>query len=225
MKTIKYILFALLALSITACKKYLSKAPLDSINTSNFYQTADDAISAINAAYQPLQRPKLYNIRMWTSDIYAGNSVTGGGGGTDGIETVEEANFTTDPTNAGVLDLWRGPWPGILYCNLVIQNVPGIKMDSTLRNRIIGEAKFLRANYYFILVRFFGDVPLLTVPTSPSALFPSRDPVSKVYQQIINDLKDAINLLPPKESYTGSDIGRASKGAAVGTLARKSRPS
>ena len=49
-----------------------------------------------------------------------------GGGGTDGIETIEEANFTTDPTNAGVLDLWRGPWPGILYCNLVIQNVPNI---------------------------------------------------------------------------------------------------
>ena len=95
MKIIKYISFALLLLALSGCKKYLDKAPLDSINTSNFYQTSDDAISAINAAYQPLQRPKLYNIRMWTSDIYAGNSITGGGGGTDGIETIEEANFTT----------------------------------------------------------------------------------------------------------------------------------
>ena len=220
MKTINYISLALLLLALSGCKKYLDKAPLDSINTSNFYQTADDAISAINAAYQPLQRPKLYNIRMWTSDIYAGNSITGGGGGTDGIETIEEANFTTDPTNAGVLDLWRGPWPGILYCNLVIQNVPNINMDTTLRNRIIGEAKFLRANYYFILVRFFGDVPLITKPTSPSDLFPARTPVAQVYQQIISDLKDAINLLPPRETYSGSDIGRASKGAAVGTLAK-----
>ena len=127
MKSINYITFCLLILSITSCKKYLDKVPLDSINTSNFFQTADDAVNAVNAAYQPLQRPKLYNLRMWTSDIMAGNSVVGAGGGTDGIETVEEANFTTDPSNTGVLDLWRGPWPGILSCNLVIQNVPGCK--------------------------------------------------------------------------------------------------
>jgi hypothetical protein len=221
MKSVKYIAYAFLLLSMAGCKKYLDKAPLDTINSSNFFKTADDAINAINAAYQPLQRPKLYNIRMWTSDIFAGNSVVGAGGGTDGIETVEEANFTTDASNAGVLDLYQGPYPGILYCNLVIQNVPGITMDTTLRNRIVGEAKFLRANYYFILVRYFGDVPLITTPQTPSDnLLPSRTPGAQVYQQIIQDLKDAIALLPPRESYGGADVGRASKGAAVGTLAK-----
>lgn len=221
MKSIKYISFLLLLLSLVSCKKYLDKAPLDTINSSNFFQTSDDAINAINAAYQPLQRPKLYNMRMWTSDIYAGNSVVGAGGGTDGIETVQEANFTTDPSNSGVLDLYRGPYPGILYCNLVIQNVPGINMDTTLRNRIVGEAKFLRANYYFILARFFGDVPLILKPQTPSDnLYPSRTPKAQVYQQIVQDLKDAINLLPRRESYSGADIGRASKGAAIGTLAK-----
>jgi hypothetical protein len=221
MKSIKYISFLLLLLSLVSCKKYLDKAPLGTINSSNFFQTSDDAINAINAAYQPLQRPKLYNMRMWTSDIYAGNSVVGAGGGTDGIETVQEANFTTDPSNSGVLDLYRGPYPGILYCNLVIQNVPGINMDTTLRNRIVGEAKFLRANYYFILARFFGDVPLILKPQIPSDnLYPARTPKTQVYQQIIQDLKDAANLLPRRESYSGSDIGRASKGAAIGTLAK-----
>ena len=211
----------MLLLSLVSCKKYLDKAPLDTINSSNFFQTSDDAINAINAAYQPLQRPKLYNMRMWTSDIYAGNSVVGAGGGTDGIETVQEANFTTDPSNSGVLDLYRGPYPGILYCNLVIQNVPGINMDTTLRNRIVGEAKFLRANYYFILARFFGDVPLILKPQTPSDnLYPARTPKAQVYQQIVQDLKDAINLLPRRESYSGADIGRASKGAAIGTLAK-----
>jgi hypothetical protein len=222
MKRIHSVFLLVIVLTIGSCKKYLEKAPLDSVNSSNFFQTSDDAINAINACYQPMQRPKLYNIRMWTSDIYAGNSVTGGGGGTDGIETVEEANFTTDASNAGVLDLWRGPYPGILYCNLVVQNVPGINMDTTLRNRIIGEAKFLRANYYFILVRFFGDVPLILEAQSPSSpnYYPKRTPVAQVYQQIIQDLNDAISLLPPRESYGGPDVGRASKGAAIGTLAK-----
>ncbi|MEO8710965.1 MAG: RagB/SusD family nutrient uptake outer membrane protein [Parafilimonas sp.] len=221
MKLINYITFCLLLISLASCKKYLDKVPLDTINTSNFYQTADDAVSAINAAYQPLQRPKLYNLRMWTSDIFAGNSVVGAGGGTDGIETVEEANFTTDPSNAGVLDLYRGPYPGILYCNEVIQNVPGINMDTTLRNRIIGEAKFLRANYYFILVRYFGDVPLITAPQTPEDnLYPARTAKAQVYDLIVQDLKDAITLLPPRETYTGADVGRASKGSAVGLLAK-----
>jgi hypothetical protein len=213
--------FVLILLLSAGCKKYLDKVPLDTINSSNFFKDSTDAINAINAAYQPLQRPKLYNLRMWTSDIFAGNSVVGAGGGTDGIETVQEANFTTDPSNQGVLDLYRGPYPGILYCNEVIQNVPGIKMDTTLRNRIVGEAKFLRANYYFILVRYFGDVPLITVPQTPEDnLYPARTPKDKVYAQIIQDLKDAIILLPPRESYSGADVGRASKGAAVGTLAK-----
>ncbi|HEU5052855.1 MAG TPA: RagB/SusD family nutrient uptake outer membrane protein [Hanamia sp.] len=225
MKPTRYIQLSLLVvfiLSITSCRKYLDKVPLDSINTSNFFKTPDDAINAINAAYQPMQRPKLYNLRMWTSDIMAGNSVVGAGGGTDGIETVEEANFTTDPGNPGVLDLWRGPWPGILSCNLVLQNVPGIKMDEALRNRILGEAKFLRANYYFILVRYFGDVPLITTPQSPkdTNYYPSRVDKKLVYNLIIQDLKDAIDLLPRRETYTGSDVGRASKGSAVGLLAK-----
>jgi hypothetical protein len=222
MKRISYMTICLLSLIVAAgCKKYLDKAPLDSINTSNYYKTAEDAVNAVNAAYQPMQRPKLYNLRMWTSDIFAGNSVVGAGGGTDGIETVQEANFTTDPSNQGVLDLWRGPWPGILYCNEVIQQVPGIDMDTTLRNRVVGEAKFLRANYYFILVRYFGDVPLITEPQTPNDdLYPARTPKNQVYDLIEQDLQDAVRLLPRRETYTGSDVGRASKGSALGLLAK-----
>src|SRR6185437_7574697 len=222
MKVVVFICLSTVLLVTAGCKKYLDKAPLDTVNSSNFFQTSQDAINAINACYQPMQRPKLYNLRMWTSDIFAGNSVTGAGGGTDGIETVEEANFTTDASNAGVLDLYRGPYPGILYCNLVLKNVPGIDMDTVLRDRIIGEAKFLRANYYFILVRYFGAVPLILEPQSPSSAdyYPKRTAVPAIYQQIKQDLDDAIGLLPPRESYTGSDVGRASKGAAIATLAK-----
>jgi len=200
---------------------FLDKAPLDSINTSNYPQTAEDVVTVVNAAYQPLQWPKLYNMRMWTTDIIAGNSNVGAGGGSDGIETVNEANFTTTTDNAGVLDLYRGPWPGILRCNIVLTKVPPLAIDENIKNRSLGEAYFLRAHYYFILVRFFGDIPLITEPQNPDDnLYPSRTDKNLIYDLIISDLKNAIELLPSRSSYSGSDIGRASKGSAEGMLAK-----
>jgi hypothetical protein len=216
------ITFFTAAIVVSGCSKsFLEKAPLDSVNTSNFYKTADDATAAINAAYQPLQRPKLYNLRMWTTDIMAGNSEVGAGGGTDGIETKDQANFVTTTDNAGVLDLYRGPAPGILACNIVLEKVPAIKMDENLKKRILGEAHFLRGLYYFILVRFFGDIPLITVPQhAGDDLQPARTSKDDVYKQIISDLTTAMDTLPTRESYSGPDVGRASKGSATGLLAK-----
>lgn len=223
MKSNKFIitLFVVSAMVAGCSKSFLEKAPLDSVNTANYYKTADDAVAAINAAYQPLQRPKLYNLRMWATDIMAGNSETGAGGGTDGIETKDEANFVTTTDNAGVLDLYRGPAPGILACNIVLEKVPAIQMNDDLKKRILGEAHFLRGLYYFILVRFFGDVPLILTPQNVGDdLKPARAPKEQVYEQIISDLTTAMDSLPPRESYSGADVGRASKGAAVGLLAK-----
>lgn len=212
-----------LGLMATGCEDFLEKTPLDTVNTENFYQTADDAIAAVNAAYQPLQRPKLHNMRMWTTDIIAGNSEVGANpvDANDGIETKDQARFITTTDNRGVLDLYQGPAPGILYANLVLQKVPAINMDEALKNRILGEAKFLRAYYYFVLVRFFGDVPLILEPQTPGDdLRPYRTPKADVYNQIIKDLEEAISQLPRREDYDLVDIGRASKGSATGMLAK-----
>jgi tetratricopeptide (TPR) repeat protein len=221
MKRFKYIFVFLLPVFLFGCEKFLDKAPLDSVNTSNFWKTESDAISAINGAYQPLQWPKLYNMRLWTTDIWAGNSAVGAGGGTDGIETQDIANFVTATDNAAALDVWRGPAPGILRCNLILQNVPGMNITESVKNRILGEAKFLRAQYYFVLVRLFGDVPLITTPQTPNDdLTPPRTSKSEVYNLIVKDLTEAIDLLPQRETYSGTDVGRASKGAATGLLAK-----
>lgn len=221
MNLIKYTMLMLLVISAFSCNKYLDRAPLDSINTANFFKTEEDAISAINGAYQPLQWPKLYNLRLWSTDIWAANSVVGAGGGTDGIETQDIANFVTSTDNAAALDIWRGPAPGILRCNLVLKNVPLSPISEGLKNRILGEAHFLRAHYYFILVRLFGDVPLITEPQTPDDdLRPARTDKAKVYELIINDLNEAINLLPEQSTYSGADRGRAATGSAVGMLAK-----
>lgn len=218
---IKNSLLVAACIFLGSCSKYLDKAPLDSVNTENYWLTEDDAISAINGAYQPLQWPKLYNLRMWTTDIWAGNSVVGAGGGTDGIETTDIANFVTSTDNASALDIWRGPAPGILRANLVIQNVPGMNIREAVKNRVLGEAYFLRAHYHFILVQLFGDVPLITVPQTPQDdLRPPRNGKAQVYELILADLQKAVDLLPARTEFSASDIGRASKGAALGMLAK-----
>lgn len=219
MKKIFLYSLAIIALASSGCKKFLEKAPVNNLAVENFYKTSDDALKGLNAAYHNLQRPGCYNSRIWMLDIIAGNSIVGAGGGTDGLETQQASSFATTSANPGVLDLWTAHWGAVLDANEVIQNVPLINMDTVLRNRIVGEAKFVRALAYFNMVRLFGKLPIIEKPgVSVAALHVSRSEVSKVYAFIIQDLLDGINTLPLK--YSGGDVGRATKGAAMGMLAK-----
>ena len=213
-----YCLFFTIAV-LPSCSKFLDKVPLNNLAVENFYKTSDDALKGVNAAYHNLQRPGCYNSRIWMLDIIAGNSIVGAGGGTDGLETQQAASFATTAANPGVLDEWTAHWGAILDANEVILNVPPIDMDTVLRNRIVAEAKFVRGLAYFNLVRLFGKLPLITLPgPSEAALKVPRSEVSKIYDLIISDFTAGVNALPT--SYTGSDIGRATKGAAMGMLAK-----
>jgi hypothetical protein len=114
---------------------------------------------------------------------------------------------------------WDGQYQQINLCNQVIQNVPGINMDATLRSRYVGEAKFLRGLAYFNLVRAYGGVPLLLkVAETADELNPSRATRDEVYTAIIGDATDAAAVLPA--AYGASDVGRATKGAALTLLAK-----
>lgn len=221
MKKFIYIVSIFIAATLASCSKFLDEKPYEDPGAETINDEAS-AIALTNAAYQPLQRPKLYNMRIWTLDIMAGNSVVGAGGGDDGIETVQLANFTATADNFAAIDFWRGPNPGILYCNTVLENVPKMNISESIKRRSIGEAKFLRAHYYFLLVQLFGDVPMPLSPTKPDGdLYPKRVNKNTIYEQvIIPDLKEAIQLLPTREEYGRSDKGRASKGAAYGMLAK-----
>lgn len=221
MKKYLYITILAAASLFAACTDFLDKVPYEDPSAEALTDEAS-AVALINGAYQPLQRPKLYNMRIWTLDIIAGNSEVGAGGGTDGIETITLANFVATADNAAALDIWRGPNPGILYCNTVLESVPEMDINDDLKKRILGEARFLRAHYYFILVQLFGDVPMsIATPKPGDELMPSRTDRMIIYNEvIIPDLLEAVDLLPVRESYSGSDVGRASKGAAAGMLAK-----
>jgi len=121
-------------------------------------------------------------------------------------------------TESTINDWWAVLYQGIRRANVVIEKVPGIAMDGTLRDRYIGEARFLRALFYFDLVRAWGDVPLVTSAASP--LGSDRAPSTEIYDLIVDDLLFAINALPEKTAYTGTDVGRATRGAAKSLLAK-----
>ena len=206
---------------LTSCgEKFLEETPSDQITDANFYRTQDDAIQAVTASYSELTKEGQYNLALWAMDIMADISTTGGGGGSDGIEYIQLDDYNTPTTNTVANRLWGSCFIGLQRANLVLQKVPAITgMDPAIQKRCLGEAQFLRAKYYFDLVRAFGDVPLFTVPpANPAAVNIPRTPAAEVYKQIEQDLTDAIGNLPP--SYSGADLGRATKWAAAGLLAK-----
>jgi hypothetical protein len=221
MKYIKItLLLTMLSLSLSQCKKsMLDVDPTIPISTLNdYYKNESEAVKAVNATYTPLSA--IYNGSAWhLGDIMSDDADLGGGGGGDGLETAELDDFTVTSFNPIVKLMWAQCYFGVLRANLVIEKVPQVPvMTESVRKRSIGEGKFLRALYYYHLVRNFGDVPLYTnvIDVSQAAVI-ARSPKEQVYAQIINDLKAADSLLPVRN--TGDDLGRATQGAARGLLA------
>ncbi len=221
MKKIIYGLAALaVAATLSSCQDFLDKSPYDRVDPDTAV-TDQVAVAMANACYIPLRSSNLYNQRIWGLDIVAGNSNVGAGGGDDGIETIQAANFTTLSDNAMALYMWRSPWIGIAQCNNLLKALEtATDVSDAIRDRSKGEALFLRAHYYYLLARLFGGVPLRTEPYDPdqsSAI--ARASLDKTYERIIDDCKDAISLLPPKYEYDDHEKGRACQEAAMYMLA------
>ena len=206
-------------LTLTSCSDdFLDKAPKNTVDP-NVSVNDSVAVAMANACYRTLQSSNMYNQRLWTLDIVAGNSIVGAGGGTDGLETVQAANFTTNSDNGMALYMWRPPWVGIGQCNILIQALEGKDVDA-IQQRCLAEAYFLRAHYYYVLVRLYGGVPIRTQPFEPgqpTAI--ARSSAEEVYSLIHSDCQKAIESLPAKSEYDGNNVGRASKDAALTMMA------
>ena len=214
----KYFLAATLIISASACKKYLDldiENP-NRVDESNFWKTQQDAIQGINAVYGNFYRNGSPGSR-WTPFYFDIRSDDGYSTSPwNELRSVGALNITQYSFEVNY-DTWWHHWRGIYRANQVLDKVPAIEMDQTLKDRIIGEAKFLRALYYYNLVTIWGNVPLVLEPSLPSDK-PSQAPQEEVWSQIETDLTEAAAALPV--SYTGEEIGRATKGAAYGLLGR-----
>jgi starch-binding outer membrane protein, SusD/RagB family len=207
---------------IASCKKsFLDVPPQGQQPAEQFWTSGEDATKAVNSIYA--------NLRGWTEVAFAPIAIESLG--SDDTETGSDPsdgsvpfmntynNFTVTSTQGQLSDFWNGRYQTINLCNQVIDNIPAINMDANLRARYIAEAKFIRAYEYFRLVRAFGDVPLrLHVPKDPSEYNIPRTPKAQVWAAIEQDLTDAANVLPT--TYTGADVQRATKGAALALHAK-----
>ncbi|MCF8715624.1 RagB/SusD family nutrient uptake outer membrane protein [Joostella atrarenae] len=213
MKNYIKILFALIIL--TGCSEDLERLPLNSVSVPQFWQTSDDAILGINGVYNILSDNAMYRNFMRHSDAISDNAYSQYSFN-NYLEISEGIGYDTSSPLPN--QFWDKSYEGIVRANEVIQNVPNIDMDEELKKRVIGEAKFLRALFYFHLTNLFHDVPLVLVEQTIEESLVPRNPKSEVLAQIYLDIDAAISILP--EVYGSSDMGRATKGAAYALLSR-----
>lgn len=215
MKNLKIkILTVILALGFIAnsCDEYL-KEEMVSKAGYGYYTTEKGITDGLNAAYPQLKEFYGHERGMTMTELGTDEYMNG----SDGSHKFYNY-YTTDlnPFSSFVNELWTQFYMGINICNNVIDNMPQVKFsNATVQEQRLGEAYYLRAMFYFVLVRQFGSVPLkLNATTAPEREF-KRAPVSDIYKQIIADLTVAVSKLPASQS----NFGRATKGAADHLLA------
>ena len=204
--------------SFTSCN-VLDEEPFTQPSTENFYQNETDALAALTSVYARLKSGIGYYKQQFMPTLFASSD--------QGLSTYLYNEFKrgiVTSTNQSLNNLWKELYLGIRDANNVIANVPEIEMDEELKNRIIGEAKFLRALNYFNLVRCFGEVPLRTQPVEAGN--DQGLPVSsivEIYDVIIDDLNFAANHCWGRNETRGNytnDLGRATNTAAHAILAK-----
>lgn len=215
----KYILNFVVILSfsctlISCNDDFLTTTSPSQLPEKGFFNSSKRAKLGINAAYSVLASNSLY--ADYLSKIYTGSSGDAIISNTTGTEF---SSFSYNPADAILMSVYSELYKGVYRANVVLKNVPQIDMDKNVKKRILGQAKFLRAFYYFHLTTLWGEVPLITKPfKKPSDALKAKSPVKDIYSRIIDDLKDAVKTLPI--SYQGANVGRATKGAAEALLGK-----
>lgn len=200
------------------CSDFLDKPLQGELTQRNFPVTANDALLATNAVYNILRVNSYHQGLFPILDIMSDDGLKGSNPDDASATVGTYENFTHIATEGNISRWWNTLYEGVKRANVVIEKLPAVEMDVSLRNRYIGEAQFLRALFYFDLVRAWGDVPLITT-TTPS-VGTGRSPKAEIYNLIIQDLLAAIENLPEKSDYSPTDLGRASRGSARGLLAK-----
>ncbi|MFP5040656.1 RagB/SusD family nutrient uptake outer membrane protein [Parasediminibacterium sp. JCM 36343] len=216
MKKIKIIVsIAFIISAATACKKFVDYDPHEDYitTTADYFKSASDYQSLVVGCYTPLQW-------IWADvmigDIATDNAVSGGENATDVLGLQQIDDYTIVSNNSYLTETWKSCFEGINRVNYLQEN-KGL-LNFTGKDALYGEVYFLRAYYYFELVKLFGDVPLfvdhrLTVTDSKTL---SRTAKADVYKQIELDLANAIAVLPT----TNAEKGRVTKNAAYALLGK-----
>jgi len=222
LKYIQIVALAFLLTGISACRdSFLESAPTNMITTESYYQNDDDFVTAINGVYNALHEYRQNQDYFPTIEIATPCA-------TQGSTNARWASYSWGgngytPSNCQLsANWWKFWWRGVRRSSDIINQVDkkGDNISNqALRDRIQGEAYFLRAYNYFYLTYLYGDVPYIT--TAADSIYPRRAPHADIVELMISDLKKAEELLPSVKTYRGTaNMGRASKGSAMSLLGK-----
>jgi hypothetical protein len=214
-------LLAALGAAVMSAGALASCADLDVTNpnqqsSQSFWRTRDDALRGVTAVYSALELLGVFGRwQAFANDIRSdiGTAQMSPWGDLANFNRFELSDYNFEVNR----HLWIHNYDLINRANLVTANVPNINMDATLRTRVVGEAKFLRALAYYNLVTLYENIPLFTEPLVPTDRPPAVAP-AETWAQIERDLVDAVAALPP--TYAGNEVGRATRGAALAMLGK-----
>lgn len=220
-KIINLLLICLMTFPVSCSNDFLEIYPETSSSEGDFYQSEEEFTLLVNGCYTPM-RDYEKDIHWVLAELISDNSSfqfnTRTGESVRGV--IDQFIFT--PANRAYSSFWNLSYDGIARCNKLLSEMdrPEVEWpDSAVKNRISGEALFLRALYYFNLVRQFGDIPLVLEPITPQEAFDTkRLPEPLVYESIIEDLKASINHFAEAESAL--ETGRANGDAAAALLGK-----
>lgn len=217
MKTIKYFLILFGVVLFGCGEDFLERAPISNMNEIDFYKSEKDMTTAMWSAYNSLYT--LYgpeSLPSFFGELMSDNAYSDNTAGTvQDYESFE--NHTMNPNNLLVLGYWNNYYTALFVVNNIIAKSSAAEFVS--KDALIAEARFLRALFYFDMVRAWGDVPLVTIPVGiADAYKQGRTPATEVYAQIIDDLNFAVAKLPVKASQRFA--GAASQEAANALLGK-----
>jgi hypothetical protein len=207
----------LIAPILTGCAD-LEVLPSSSIDKNQFYKTENDALTALNGVYAILTPPSGFYGMYNNQTVYLGDLASEyvkAGANTNSAHIREISNFNISSNNDFMRTGWSEAYTGINRANIVIDKLAesGDEIQAGRKAQFVNEAKFLRALFYFNIVRWWGAVPLVLHDGDGEGQ--PRTPVDEVYAQIVSDLKDASAL---SQEYHSE--GRATGGAALATLSK-----
>ena len=211
----KIILSLFVGLALAGCEDFLDTEPTNLKTIENYPATQEDADQVLTGIYAVLAMPNPLQTSFLSSELRSDNML-GGGGITDiSTKAIAQCQKWSESSFA---DAWKTNYMGIFRANVFLDAIDRVTWNSEEdRKRMEGEARFLRAHYYFDLSRMFGDVCLIETPESVNV---PRSPAADTYALIASDLKKAIEELLPTEPYDAVESGRVTKWAAEALMAR-----
>lgn len=213
------VLTLILSIGLAGCEKFLTELPQDTVAPETFFKTKEQLTAALMPVYSPLGATDESTYSRFLS--LEANSATDEYSARSAGTAINAGLYNASASYANFTNCWNNLYLGIERANFLLEQLETSSAPQADIKQVKGEALFLRAYYHFILVGYWGDIPLkLTSTKKASDVSRARTPAKEVYDQIIKDMTEAEGLVKTSTAWGVTNTGRVSKTAIEGILSR-----